>query len=865
MNFINKLQSSISGIWQRNHDLLHNAGSLAATTGVTSVFGFAYWIFAARVFSQSAVGYGSAAVSAMTLLGTVGMFGLGTVLIGELPRRAARGGLVSAALFASAIGSLILGLGFALIALAFGSHFVEIDGTPVRIAIFAFGVALTGATLVFDEATIGLLRGGVQLARNVALAVTKMAVLPVTALLLHDAFGVGILVAWIAGTVLSLVPVVIMLRRSGSRIAHRPDWRLLRSLGKVAMAHNWLNLAIAVPPKLIPVLVMVVVSPSANAAFYVAFMLASFLFMVPAHLSTVLFAIASATPEVIAEKLRFVLRLSLAIGIPVMLALGVGAHLALSVFGANYAKTATLPLWLLLLQYLPNLPKAQYIAVCRATGQVTKAAVVLTGQACAELAAVVVGGKMDGLDGLCFALLVVSVFEGLMTAPTVFRAAAGRAHLPIAEGTLADTMAGLEPVAAATAISGLDRADYQRRQHVGLAALITIATSVTPDTHAYDTVIDAFPAISLTSAPVPAPRRGRHRRGAALTVTDMPVVTDQDVTASVGTKQASTTVTAPPGDDLAYRLRQQAGLAALAALATRTVQFLSGQRAAAFQVQPGAEQHAADFPPHQPGWQCGIVPHPVIQHEYAQHTAGEPGRDLVPGSRVLHRYGGQRRGAARTIGPHLPRQLGQVGAVEVRHDRGRLVREPVPGEDHAHEHVEILAATGRRARAKRLVEATELFENRAGHREIRSRAEDAGGVRVERGVIAVIRHVEQPRLAYGPPAFTQVEVELRRVLELGGSDQAGDTGDSGRRPEASHDAIEPPGIDPHVVVGERHDVSGGLRDAAVAGAGQARTRLAHVTDPRIAAELRAHGRFRRVRTRRVVDHHDLERTVAQGG
>jgi hypothetical protein len=129
----------------------------------------------------------------------------------------------------------------------------------------------------------------------------------------------------------------------------------------------------------------------------------------------------------------------------------------------------------------------------------------------------------------------------------------------------------------------------------------------------------------------------------------------------------------------------------------------------------------------------------------------------------------------------------------------------------------------------------------------------------------VIGHVEQPRLAYGPPAFTQMEVELRRVLELGRSDQAGDAGDSGRRPEAPYEAVEPPGIDTNVVVGERHDVSDGFRDAAVAGTGQARARLAHVTDPRIAAELRADGPFRRIGTRRVVDHHDLERAVAQGG
>ena len=47
--------------WRRHSDLLANAGSLAATTGVTSLLGFGYWTVAARTFTQQAIGYGSAA------------------------------------------------------------------------------------------------------------------------------------------------------------------------------------------------------------------------------------------------------------------------------------------------------------------------------------------------------------------------------------------------------------------------------------------------------------------------------------------------------------------------------------------------------------------------------------------------------------------------------------------------------------------------------------------------------------------------------------------------------------------------------------------------------------------------------------
>jgi O-antigen/teichoic acid export membrane protein len=411
--------------WRRNRDLLGNASSLAATTGLTSALGFAYWAFAARLFSQRAVGYGSATVSAMTMLGTIGMLGLGTVLIGELPRRRPRAGLISAALLASAGGSLALGLGFAVIAPHVSARFRDMSSTPAQAALFAAGVALTGMTLVFDQATIGLMRGGLQLSRNLAFSLVKLLLLPGVALALHDQLGIGITLSWVAGTAASLLPTAVQIRLAGGPVFARPDWGVLRGLGRTALAHNWLNLAIAVPRSLIPVLVTVVVSPSANAAFYAAWMLSSFLYVVPTHLATVLFAIASADPQQVARKLRFTLRMSAMIGLPGMAVLGFGAHLALSMFGASYARVATLPLWLLAAGYVPMVPMVHYIAVCRAAGRVPRAAAVLSATAVLEIAAAAAGGTVAGLKGLSVALLGAFICEGLVTAPAVIRAAVG--------------------------------------------------------------------------------------------------------------------------------------------------------------------------------------------------------------------------------------------------------------------------------------------------------------------------------------------------------------------------------------------------------------------------------------------------------
>ena len=205
----------------------------------------------------------------------------------------------------------------------------------------------------------------------------------------------------------------------------RPDWGVLRRLGRTAFAHNWLNLSMTIPLTLIPVLVTVVVSPSANAAFYAAWMLSSFLKIVPMHLSTVLFAIAAADPQVIARKLRFTLRLSLLIGLPGMAVLGFGAHLALSLFGPGYAQRRHAAPVLLVIGYLPTIPKMLYIAVCRAVGRIPRAAAVMTGAAVMEVTAAAVGGAYGGLKGLSFALLAVYLLEGLVTTPPVIRAAIG--------------------------------------------------------------------------------------------------------------------------------------------------------------------------------------------------------------------------------------------------------------------------------------------------------------------------------------------------------------------------------------------------------------------------------------------------------
>src|SRR3984957_4829953 len=575
------LSSKVRDMWEKNQDLLRNAGSLAATTGMTSIFGFVFTIVAARMFSPNAVGWGNAAINAMQLFGTIGMFGLGTMLIGELPKRKGdRGGLFAASVSTSFIGSVILGLIFAIVGgMYFSNSLPGVGSTLGEVLLFVLGTALTGATMVFDEGTIGMLRGGVQLWRNMSLSAIKLAALPVTAVLLHDKYGVGLSLSYVIGIVGSLLPASAMLVRGGSRLYHRPDWQSLRRLLPVAINHNWLNLAMATPSRIIPIVVVVAVGSDKGAVFYVAWMITALLFMVPVHLGTVLFALASASPQVVAEKLRFVLRVSLLIGLPVMAVLAIGAHFMLGLYDSPknhfiYSHLGTVPLWLLVIGYIPQMPRAQFIAVSRATNRVGQAAGLICFFASCEIASIYIGGRLGGLDGLSFAYLGVLIMEGLITAPTVLRAAyavtataaATRALPAVPAGAATGSFARSGPLARVTGelakLTGSFAAlpGVPNRQEGGLAALFAIASAAAAsEGHTLDVATEVWRTGAFPAIPADATGPRKVQRPAAPTSYDM-----------LRGRTAPTVKT--PQQQANYRRRQQAGIDALLAIATPVIQ-----------------------------------------------------------------------------------------------------------------------------------------------------------------------------------------------------------------------------------------------------------------------------------------------------
>lgn len=405
--------------------MLFNAVSLVGTTAITSVLGFVYWWLAARQFPPQAVGLASAIISAMTLLGTLGILGLGTLLTGELPRqRGKEVSLISAALILVGGVGACLGIVFAIIAPYLSSDFLILRANIENMALFAAGVSLTAITLVLDQALIGLLRGGLQLWRNTLFAVAKLAALFVAGLwLLHQA-GLTIYVTWIIGSAFSLVALAgfALVKGGWSGGIYLPSWRLLRKLGPAALKHHGLNLTLQAPVQILPVLVTVLLSATTNAWFYVSWSVAGVANLVSVALTTALYAVSSAEPLLLARKIRLTLSLAFLASVLANCVLLLSTKQVLELFGHTYAVQAVWSLRILSLESFPFIIKSHYVAVCRIQGRVAPATLFTIATGSLELGGALLGAYLGGLSGLSLGWLTAVCVEAMFMSRTVYKA-----------------------------------------------------------------------------------------------------------------------------------------------------------------------------------------------------------------------------------------------------------------------------------------------------------------------------------------------------------------------------------------------------------------------------------------------------------
>lgn len=402
-------------------------GSLVAAQAIGAVLGLVFWIAVARMVRAEEVGLAAAAISTQTLLGSVTSLGVGTLLIAELPGLAAdhRRRVVLRGLAAVVLASVLVGVTFAGFSGLMTRNLAAALSSPAALATFVAGVAAAATALVVDQAGLGLRRARLQVGRNLLASGVRFP-LAVGMLWWGSRSSLVLQLCWVlplwASIVFSLSRLGLGPRRPGG-----PSLGVdLRRYAPAALRNHALSLALAAGSQLVPVVAALTLPSVDNAAFAIAWLLATFVFLPPYLLATALFAHgANADAEQFRRTMQVTVPAALALGLVLCLGAWVLGRPVLAVFGPHYADHSAVLLAILAPAVLWMVLKDHLVAFWRSQRRYRLGVRLTLVGLVIEVLGAVVGGVTGGDVGLCAGWLAGVALEVVVFAPWLREAFGG--------------------------------------------------------------------------------------------------------------------------------------------------------------------------------------------------------------------------------------------------------------------------------------------------------------------------------------------------------------------------------------------------------------------------------------------------------
>jgi len=350
------------------NQLFRNAYALMLNTGISAVLGLGYWLVAARYYSESAVGQGSAAIAAMKLLA-----GLTAVtLTGALARFIPVAGRATGRLiFRTYAGSSVVVASAAVLFLLtlnlWGPSYRFLHG-PLNGLGFILAVVAWSVLTLQDGVLTGLRSALWVPVGNTVFSAVKLVLLIGLAAAIPTT---GVFVSWIAAIALSVVPLgLLVFRRLVPRHIKATEDHAkppsVKEIGRFLAGDYTGSLFSLAVVYLVPVIVASQVSSTDNAYFYITTTIGGTVNLLAINMGASLTVEGSHDPARLASNTRAALKRMARIMLPVCGLLFLGAPFILHVFGDGYAHAATPLLRWFAVGALLRVVMETYFAVLRA-------------------------------------------------------------------------------------------------------------------------------------------------------------------------------------------------------------------------------------------------------------------------------------------------------------------------------------------------------------------------------------------------------------------------------------------------------------------------------------------------------------------
>jgi O-antigen/teichoic acid export membrane protein len=325
----------------RQVPLYRSSFALMLTTGLNGILGFAYWVLAARLYPAKAVGLGAGAISAMTLVSSLGWVGLQYVLLRYVPVAGRAQRRLVQLSYAAAIAISLVATGIFLVGFANLAGLGILTQSPLTILLFAASIVLWVVFSLQDPVLIGLRRAGWVPIENATFGAIKAVLLVALA---ASASAWAILGAWVLGLVGLVLVINValfgrLLRREQTAASRLPGQR---QLVRFATGHHLVAVTAAIPDSLVSLLVLSFMPGAANAYYYSAWAVSFSLRLLAVNMSNALIVEGALAEDKVRSLVRQVSRLAFVVVIPLVVVVVACADPIMAAFGPQYTQAANL-------------------------------------------------------------------------------------------------------------------------------------------------------------------------------------------------------------------------------------------------------------------------------------------------------------------------------------------------------------------------------------------------------------------------------------------------------------------------------------------------------------------------------------------
>jgi len=339
-----------------NDHLYGNTLWLIADSIMLTGFGFLFWTINTRLFSSEQVGLASTLLASVGLLVALSLLGFDIALIRYLPGFGKKNDMINSCFSLSGIIALLISVIFVLKVDIFLPKLILLKN-GVFGTLFIIFVVFNLFSALIPSVFIAIRKSKFVFIKDLIFSILKL-VFPFFFVFLG---AYGIFSSWMISVIIAFIISLFFWRYKPRFRIHKKIVKKMLKFSVVNYISNFLGVA---PGMILPLMITNVINPTTTAYFYIAWMIAMMLFIVPVSISKSLLSEGSRIrKENLKKKIKKSIKFVFVLLVPAMIAVVLLSKYFLLLFGQEYSENAYRLLQILALSSIPFAINKIYITI----------------------------------------------------------------------------------------------------------------------------------------------------------------------------------------------------------------------------------------------------------------------------------------------------------------------------------------------------------------------------------------------------------------------------------------------------------------------------------------------------------------------